>query len=196
MKRLLAAALVLLVPGVALAFDTTRRAQPDTVRIAILSSDADGSGEDRMVRTKVVNYLQRELRSRGFDAYETEWTYDDAANAENVDVDYYVEMIGAGADSNAVGGVDIAGRNTEVSIGVVTSLVGAELRLYDARTMELLTTQSISKRTSAIRPTGIGLGGADVFAWIAIPFFERRQMSSAAKATAHEAAVLIVDAVK
>ncbi|HEX7809389.1 MAG TPA: hypothetical protein VF608_11705, partial [Thermoanaerobaculia bacterium] len=164
MKRLLAAALVLLVPGVALAFDTTRRAQPDTVRIAILSSDADGSGEDRMVRTKVVNYLQRELRSRGFDAYETEWTYDDAANAENVDVDYYVEMVGAGADSNAVGGVDIAGRNAEVSIGVVTSLVGAELRLYDARTMELLTTQSIAKRTSAIRPTSIGLGGADVFA--------------------------------
>lgn len=196
MKRLLAAVLVLLVPGVALAFDPDRRAPQSNVRIAILRSEPAMTPDEELVQEKVVRYLTGELKKRGIDAYETAWTYDDAASAENVDVDYYVELAAARANADAHGGVSIGGRDGEVSVGVVVSHVAAELRLYDAHTMEVLATQTIAKRSSAVRPTSIGFGGGDVFAWIALPFFERQQYRSAAKAAAKDAAVLIADAVK
>jgi hypothetical protein len=196
MKRLLAVMLVLLVPGVALAFDPNKRTADDGIRIAILQPEPAGTPDEALVQEKVVRYLAGELKKRGIDAYETAWSYDDAANAENVDVDYYVEVVAARAAADAHGGVSVGGRDGEVSIGVIVSHVAAELRLYDAHTMEVLATQSIAKRSSAVRPTSIGLGGADVFAWIAIPFFERQQYRSAAKAAAKDAAVLIADTVK
>jgi hypothetical protein len=196
MKRLLVVLLVFLVPGVALAFDTNRHASPSALRIAILREDADTSPNERMVHEKVVRYLTNELKSRGFDAYETDWTVDDAANATNVDVDYYVDVISAGADADAAGGVDIGGRDGEVTIGVIVSHVAAELRVYDAHTMDVVASETIRKRNAAIRPTSIGFGGGDVFAWIAIPLFERAQFRSAAKAAAKDAAGIVVDAVR
>ncbi|HEX2836296.1 MAG TPA: hypothetical protein VHW00_25050 [Thermoanaerobaculia bacterium] len=196
MKRLLAAVLVLLVPGVALAFDPDRHTPQGNVRIAILRSEPAMTPAEELVQEKVVRYLTGELKKRGIDAYETAWTYDDDASAENVDVDYYVELAAARANADAHGGVSIGGRDGEVSLGVVVSHVAAELRLYDAHTMDVLATETIAKRSSAVRPTSIGFGGGDVFAWIALPFFERQQYRSAAKAAAKDAAVLIADAVK
>jgi hypothetical protein len=196
MKRLLVVLMVFFVPGVALAFDANRHAPSSAMRIAILREDADTSPNERMVHEKVVRYLTNELKSHGLDAYETEWTYDDAADVENVDVDYYVDVISAGADTDAAGGVEIGGRDGEVTIGVIVSHVAAELRVYDAHTMELVASETIRKRNSAIRPTSIGVGGSDIFAWIAIPFFERAQFRSAAKAAAKEAAGIVVDAVR
>ncbi|MGN6182561.1 MAG: hypothetical protein ACTHQM_02785 [Thermoanaerobaculia bacterium] len=196
MKRLLIAVLVLLVPGVALAFNPQRRASENNVRIAILHPEPGNSPDETLVQEKVVRYLTSELKKRGIDAYETAWTYEDAATNSNVDVDYYVEVLGTRADADALGGIDIGGRDGEVSLGVVVSHVAAELRVYDAHTMEVLTSQNIAKRSSAVRPTSIGFGGGDVFAWIAMPFFERQQYRSAAKAAAKDAAVVIVEAVK
>jgi hypothetical protein len=196
MKRLIAVVLVLLVPGVALAFDPSRSAQPREVRIAILHPDSGATPDATMVQTKVIHYLTSELKSRGFDAYETEWTYDDAARAEGVDVDYFVEVTGAGANSDALGGVGIGGRHGEVTVGVIVSHVAAELRLYDAQTMELLASENLEKRAAAVRPTSIGFGGGDVFAWIMVPFFERAQVRSAAKAAARDAATVITEAVQ
>lgn len=196
MKRLLAVVLVLLVPGVAMAFDTNRRAQPKDFRIAILRPQSSESPEEQIIQTKVMHYLGNELRSRGFDAYETEWTYDDAAEAQNVDADYFVEVIGAGARSDAMGGVEVGGRHADVSIGVIVSQVAAELRVYDAHTMEVVASENIEKRSTSVAPTSIGVGGNDLFAWIAIPLFERAQVRSAAKAAARDAASVIAEAVK
>ncbi|HET8796200.1 MAG TPA: hypothetical protein VFO89_00825, partial [Thermoanaerobaculia bacterium] len=103
--------LLLLVPGgVAAGFDANRRPEPGDIRIAILQPHPSPVAEETMVQTKVVRHLAGELKSRGFDAYETSWTFDDAMRAESVDVDYFVEVAGAGAASADVAGIGIGGR--------------------------------------------------------------------------------------
>jgi hypothetical protein len=195
MKRLLAAAVVALcVPVVALAFDATHH---DRLQIAILRPATTESPDATLVQTKVAHYLERELETRGFDAFETEWTFDEAGKAARpVNVDYFVEVAGAAANSNAQGGVAVGGHNGSVTLGMVVSHVGAELRVYEAQTMELIASQTLEKRSTHVQPTSIGVGGADIFGWIALPFFERAQYRSAAKAAAHDAAVLITDAIQ
>ena len=67
--------------------------------------------------------------------------------------------------------------------------------MYDGRTLELIATESLSKRSTAVLPTSAGLGDHGLFAVIA-PFLERVQVPSVARACARELASRVTTVVR
>ena len=189
MKRLVVAVLMILAMPAAFAFDTTRR----PVRIGVLhASDA----YDARVSALVNRMLREELRKRGFDAFDTNMTFDEAARSDENVPDFYVEIEGGAVDSDNAGGVAIGGRTVDVSMDLVVARVAADLRVYDAGTMELITTESLKKKSAALLPTSIGVGGYDAFAVLAMPFVERAHARSVARDAARDAASRVADAIR
>ena len=141
--------------------------------------------------------LLAELRHRGFDAFDVGLTYEELLDQEAVPIaDYIVEINGAQARTADYGGVDVVGRHADVSLGVVVSKVSGELRLYDGATMELIATSDLSKRSTALMPTYVGIGGGWIYASVALPFIERAQHRSVAKKAAREAASFVAATVR
>jgi hypothetical protein len=197
-KRLLIALAALLVAGVALAFDPRPTAEAaGAPRIGVLRP-ADTYTWDREVTMQrtVVDVLGEELRKRGFDAYEVDQTFTELERDADRDADFYVEIVGAGGESFDYGGVGVGGRHADVWLGLIVSRVAAELRVYDGRTLETLATKTLAKKNTAVLPTSFGLGGRDFFAMFALPFIERAQLRSVARAAARDAAGRVADAVR
>jgi hypothetical protein len=188
MKRLTVALLVLLAPGVAFAFDASRH----PARIGVLRPLAQyDRGRESSIQDLVLRSLRSELRERGYDAFDAQMTYEEAERRDAGTADYLVEVVGGDAYSDDYGGIGIGGRNAEVTIAVIASRVAGQLRIYDARTMELLANKSISRRSSAVLPTSIGLGGREFYAVVALPFVQWAQFRRVAHAAAHDAAEIV-----
>lgn len=192
MQRWSAGLVLLFLAGSAFAFDTTRH----PVRIAILRPVAHFDGDaESSIQNLVLRSLTARLRERGFDAFDAGMTYDDAAGREAV-ADYLVEIAGGEAFSDDYGGVGFGSRNADVMLEVVASRVAGQLRVYDGRTLDLLAREDISRRSSAILPTSIGLGGREYFAVIALPFVQWVQVRRVAHAAARDAAAAVTDTVR
>ena len=88
------------------------------------------------------------------------------------------------------------GRHADVSLGVVVSRVAAELRLYDGTTMELIASSDLSKRTAALMPTYVGIGGGSIYASLALPFIERAQHRNVARKAARAAASFVTASIR
>ena len=183
-------------PGVAFAFDTNHRPADATPRIGILRPMAHYEGRrESSVQELVLRSLRTELRQQGFDAFDAEMTYEDTGRRD-VDADYLVEVIGGETYSDDYGGIGIGDRNADVTLAVIASRVAGQLRIYDGHTMELLATKSISRRSSAVLPTSIGLGGREFYAVVALPFVQWAQYRRVARGAAHDAAALVASTVR
>lgn len=192
MKRLLAAAILLLVPSALFAFDTKRQ----TPRIGVLRvAQGYDHGEGYVAKT-VVHYLRDELRERGLDAYDTGLTYEQVADGEGEDADYYVEIAGAGANSDSYAGLGVGTYEIGVSVDLVVSRVAAEVRVYDGPTGKLLKNETLHKRKTAVMPTSVYLGGSRLFAVVAMPFVQHAQYRSITRSAARDAALLVVSALE
>ena len=178
MKRPIAliVALLLVAPST-YAFRTTAASGAKSVAVV---SDAVLEGDARMVRNAVAAELVRELRRRGYDAYETE-------SAGRGEADFVVEIVGGEPASTDYGDVNIDGRNGGVSLALVISRVAAEVRVYEGNDLELLSSERLAKRTSRLLPTGVGVGGGVLYAFIALPFIERAQLRGVARDAARGA---------
>jgi hypothetical protein len=177
---------LLMLPAAAHAFDTERGA----ARIGLLRGFDD-------TQQYVIDQLRHELRTRGFDAFDAELDYDDVTAEDHSHLaDYFVEVVGGQPDVTEHGGVGIDTRHGGVSLGVLVSRVAAEVRVYDARTLELVGSHEMRKKNTAIVPTSVGVGGGAIFAWVALPFIERAQYRSAARAAAKDAAMHVTAAIR
>lgn len=186
MKRLLIALSVTLLATSAFAFDASK----SMVRIGVLQGTFDGE-------SRLGHALIDELRGRGFDAFDAGRTYDELLDEEAVPIaDYVIEIRGGDAQTTDHGGIGISTAHADVEIGVVSSNMHAELRVYDGDTMELVGKSDLSKRTTALMPTGVGLGTRALFAYIALPMIERAQHRSVAKKVAREAASFVTATVR
>jgi hypothetical protein len=177
---------LMLAATTAFAFDSTKGGD----RIGILRGASDhGSTMERS--------LLDELRNRGFDAFDVGLTYEELLDQEAVPVADYIVEINAGPTQTAdYGGVDVVGSHADVSLGVMVSKVAAELRLYDGSTMELIATSDLSKRSAALMPTYVGIGGGSIFASVALPFIERAQHRSVARKAARAAASFVTASIR
>ncbi len=188
MKRL-GFAVVLLVVALlmacsAFAFD----ASPARPRIGVLrSQESFGYLHDA---------LETELRQRGFDAFAVDASFEELSQDPDRDADWYVEVVPADADTIDYGGVGVGSRNADVTFGILVSHVGAEVSIYRGRTLELIATESVKKKNTAIAPTSVGFGGRSLFAAIALPFVERAQMRNVARAAARDLATRVANAVR
>lgn len=188
--------LLLMVPAAAFAFDTSRRSAQSEIRIGILRPEVQyDRGRESSIQELVLRSLCSELRERGFDAYDAEMTYDEAEHG-GVDADYLVEVIGGEAYSDDFGGIGIGNRNADVTLAVIASRVAGQLRVYDARTMDVIANEPISRRSSAVLPTSVGLGGRDFYADIALPFVQWAQIRRVAHAAARDAAEHVTTAIR
>ena len=184
MKRLTLALCLLLVAGAAHAFDP----EPAPVRIGILRApDAFHYENAEHVHRAITASLRDELRSRGLETVMVDWTYDELPRDAQPVADFYVEIAGDSRTEDR-GGVGVGGRHASVSLGMLVSDVAADVFVYDAFTLEQLAHESMSKRDKAFVPTSVGLGGGNLFAWIATPFIERAQVRSVARQLARDIA--------
>jgi hypothetical protein len=184
MKRLALAVGLLLLTGAAHAFDTT----PARSRIGILQ------GPEWFAAFH--DTLEAELRQRGFDVYTVDASFDELSLDPDRDADWYVEVIPGNAETVDYGGIGVGSRHADVTLGVMVSRVGAEASIYRGRTLELIATESLEKKNTAILPTSVGFGGRSLFAAIALPFVERAQARSVTRSAARELANRIGNAVR
>jgi len=194
MKRLLLVLCLVAMAGTAHAFDAARRPE----RIAVLRADTESlRGDEPVIERAVRETLIRELRSRGFDAYDADRTYEEAVADGAADAHYVIEILGSNADAIDYGGVDINGRSGGVSLAIVSSRVAAQIIVYDAETMEPIAKSELAKKNTALLPTGVGGGaGNAVFFWVATPFLERAQVRSVARAAARDAATFVTSTIR
>ncbi|HEX2122701.1 MAG TPA: hypothetical protein VHL59_13770 [Thermoanaerobaculia bacterium] len=189
MKRLPLFVTLLLLANAAFAFDATRK----PIRVGVLHvADEYRQGSEAYLANGVVRYLREELRNRGLDAFDAKMTYDDLARGDAPrDADYYVELLGAGASSDSYGGIGIGTYDAGVSLEVIVARVAAELRVYDADTLETVARDGLAKRNTAVMPTSVGIGGPRLFAMIAVPFVHAAQYRRVVQAAAREAAARV-----
>jgi hypothetical protein len=187
MKRLLTLLALLISTSPAFAFDP-ERGRVD--RIGVLATEATEGRRDRgaMVRS----YLTGALRDRGLDAFNASYTYDDLVRDGRSEADFYVELVGD-ADERSYGGVGIGGHRGGVDLAVTRNYTSAWVRVYDGRTFQIIDTFDLSKESTAVVPTAIGVGGRHVGLWIALPFVQYARHRAAARAVARDAAELIAE---
>ena len=192
MKRLVLG-LLLLAATPLFAINTNVLRKGDRVAVLRMSEDFELRSE-RIVAGAIESGLPRELRKRGFDAVESRLTYDDLRRGDDGGAKYYVEVVSARAADRGVGEIGTAAANVYASVGVIVSRVAAEVRLYDGKTLELVDRWSLSRKSTSVQPTSVGVGGRSIFAAIALPFFQYGQYSNAASDIARDAAERIAQA--
>jgi len=194
MKRLMLTLSLVLVAGAAHAFDPTRSTSP--VRIGILRApDAYFYENAEQVHTAIREALRADLRSRGYEVVLVERTFDDLGGDERPDVDYFVEIAGDSRTEDR-GGVGIGGSHAAMSLGMLVWDVAADVFVYDGVTLEELAHESMSKRDRSFVPTSVGVGGSNLFAWVATPFIERAQVRGVSRQLARDIAGRVDDVVR
>lgn len=157
-------------------------------RIGVLRMPDDFAyGAQRSVATTVQNSLRHELRDLGFDAFDARMTFDELTRSTEA-ADYFVEIVSSHSMNHPRGGAAIGARDIAVEVGIVVGEVAAEVRLYDGRTLTPIATYDLRKTNTAVVPTGIGVGGRFVWAWVALPFVQYGQYRAAAHDVARQAA--------
>lgn len=192
MKRLTAALLLLILPSAAFAFDAKRRPAAENARIGILRPTMQyNDGREAGASTAILRAMGKELRERGFDVTDVDMTYDEASRGGVSGVDYLVEVLGSDAYRESYGGVGVGNRNADVTLEVIVARVAGQLRVYDGATMDVLADAPISRRSTAILPTSLGLGDRHFFAVLALPVAQWAQSRRVARGAAHDAAMLV-----
>jgi hypothetical protein len=187
MKRLLLLGLLLVTTPV-FAINTTMLRRGERIGVLRMNGQFDVAAE-RTVANAIESALPRALRDRGFDAFDAKSTYDDVRRGDGPNAAFYVEVVGAHArDHEAVG---VGAENVYANIGVVVSRVAAEVRLYDGKTLELIDRFELSKKSTAVVPTAVGIGGRFFWASLALPFVQYGQYRNAAHDVARQAAEAI-----
>ena len=179
MRRLILA-VALLSAATASAFDTSTR----PLHITLLASPAPAidAFHDR---------LHYELHALGYDVSDSNVGIRDAGG-EALRPDFYIEILDAGGSSRPVAGIGAG----PVDVGVSVNHVGTNINLYSGRTLELIDTIDLRKRSTSVAPAGIYFGSRPVWAAVSLPFFEWAQYRSAMRKLAHEAAHEIDGAVR
>src|SRR6266498_3270396 len=193
MKRPLLGLLLLLVSTPLLAINTNVLRRGDRIGVLRMAGEFEYASERTVAKT-LQNDLRAALRDRGFDAFDTRLTYDDLRREGTADAAYYVEVVSAGVANRNAGGIGIGTDGIGATVSVIVSRVAAEVRVYDGRTLELVDRFDLSRKSTAVVPTSVGIGGRYFWAAFALPFVEYGQYRSAAHAVARQAAERIAQA--
>lgn len=185
MRRVLITAFLLFAcASSALAFHEDAR-----VRIGILGMRGPLAPEDADLASLVGRNLRAELRKKGFDAFVTDRTVE---NARTDDADFYVELLSSsGTGDYPIGDVAVGSRDVAAGITVVMSRVAAEVRLYDGRTLEQVAAYDVRQTKVMPVPSWISVGGRNFYTALALPFVQYGQYRRAAGAVARDAAARI-----
>lgn len=171
--------------------DTSR---PLTERIGILATPPPrAAGVDKTVRKVLPGYLQESLAAAGFKVTLIDRTIDEMTAGTDddilIDVGFTDEdgeplgSVGAGA---VIEGVGVGG---EVSVVEASAVV--EIRVYNAKTLEPLTSLEMNGEATQAALTSIGIG--DPYGWfqIRIPIRSKGPLKQVARNIARDAAAAL-----
>lgn len=167
-------------------------------RIGVLNGGREHramSRSDRAAADLLPRYLSDELRRSGFDAHLVNATVDELQSGRTPSRDdYYLEtVVDDGYGVNA-GGIGVGTGSVGAEVSVVAAHMRVELRLYDARTFEVVRTLNVSGDAVAPAITGVGIGDWRSYLFLSLPVFRQAPYRLAAHAIARDAAAKIKDA--
>ena len=150
-------------------------------------------GHEQRLNRIMQKSLTEELTSAGFNAAVTRNTYDELERAEETNADYYVEVVYTDVTGRPIAEISTGGP-VGVDVGIESSRVRAEVRLYDGRTLEML--ERFQLQQSRIVPVieAVGVVSANIYVQAAIPFVRYAQLRSAIRAVAQQGAERITSA--
>jgi hypothetical protein len=161
-------------------------------RVALLQAPIDQGVEyEDRIAANVRHQLVRELRDRGFDAYDARISYADLRREQTTDADLYVEIVSGGSYAVPTGEVGVRTSNVAVDIGIVVARVAADLRIYDGRTLELIAKRHLRHENVTVVPTAVGAGTYRMSVWFALPVVQYLRYRSAVGDVVREAATII-----
>lgn len=193
MKRLIVLSALLFSASSALAFDDRRPVQQQIAHtIAVVAPVRDVMHGRESAIAYVGSYLRDALRREGFSAELVRGTVEDLERRRGREHDIVIELAWGESDGGAWGGVGTGGRVGSVGVGaevsVVTARVGAEFRIYEGRSLELLDRFDLASFASGPALTGVGVGDRHGYLFLNLPFFQRAPYRRAARQVANEAA--------
>jgi hypothetical protein len=194
MKRLALVLALLLVPIAVQAFDPEK---PETIRIGVLKAVEPGTHSYGIPVEALPAHLRDELRRAGFDAFTIDRSLDELASDTDRDADFYVEIQADHHYADVHGGVDIAGRYAGARVEVGRRTIEANIRVYDAATLELFTEFHVDRTSRRLGPTAVGIGGraGAIWAGVTVPlgYLAQRNLT---RSIAKTAAVKVADAIR
>lgn len=148
---------------------------------------------DAQVARTIQDALRAELSRAGFVAFDAGVALDELRGDEN-GADLYVDVIGSRESETQAGSIGVGTSNIWADLGLLISRVAAEVRVYDGRTLQLVRTYAIDKKSMSIVPVSVGAGHVSSAAavWVAVPAMRWWQARSAARDVAIDAASKIV----
>jgi hypothetical protein len=160
------------------------------LRIAVLhTSDRWGDPSMDAAAAAIEHEIVGQLRQRGAEAWEVRHTLEDVqSEASFPEADLLVEVTAGEARQHEIGGVALGDTHVSTTLGLVLSRVAAEVRLYDARSHELLDRYELSRSKKAVLPTSLGMGDSHFFVYSVVPIARHFQYRSAVRDVASEAA--------
>jgi len=174
-----------------LAIDTSR---PVSRSIGILRSTPERTvGVDKTVRKYLPRYLEESLTEAGFKVTMIDRTIDQMT--EGTDDDILIDIGIAEEGGKPVTAVGAGGAIEGVGVGGEVSVIEAsgfaEIRVFNAKTLERLTSLELNGETTQPAFTGIGIG--DPHGWISfrIPFTPKGPLKQVAKNIARDAAAAL-----
>ena len=167
------------------------------IRIGLLAAPEHfADRRDAQTSDLVRSQLRGELRELGYDAFITGDRLTDLGRDEQPQADYYLDVFGMDGGGYPVAGIGLGSRGTGLDLGVIVSRVFASVNIYDGRSLELVHTVDLQKRSTSVAPTGIGIAGRHAWAFFALPIVEWAQYRSAVRSVAHDAARRIDEALR
>src|SRR5258708_9815769 len=141
------------------------------LRIAVLhTSDRWGDPGMDAAAAAIEHEIVGQLRQRGAEAWEARRMLEDVANDDtSPEADLLVEVTAGPARLHEIGGIGVSDTHFAATLGLVLSRVAAEVRLYDARTHELVDHYELSKSKTAVLPTSFGIRDSRFFAFTVGP---------------------------
>jgi hypothetical protein len=184
--RSLVIAAVALVAASAFAFNDRRL--PQHARIDVLATpDRYLYGHEQRLNRTMQQYLSEELTSAGFDAAVSRETFDDLQRSEETNADYYVEVVYTDVTGRPIAEISTGGP-VGVDVGIESSRVRAELRLYDGWTLEMVDRYQLQQSRIVPVIEAVGVLSANIYLQVAVPIVRHAQLRSAIRAVAHEGA--------
>lgn len=185
--RLLLALLVVAVAIPANAINTNRGD-----RVCVLQVEAEGPFDARVAQA-IRDRLQHALQQRGFHTFKTNAVLEDVRRNPDLAADYFVEVVSAGSAAHPAGGAAVGVGHVRIDVGMTVSRVGAVVRIYDGRTLELLHSRPLAREGLTVAPSGIGIGTYHASLWAPLPFAAWARERSLVRAVAREAADAVCD---
>jgi hypothetical protein len=171
--------------------DTSR---PVTEKIGILDTPPPrAAGVDKTVRKVLPGYLREALAEAGFTVTLVGRTID--AMKEGTDDDILIDVGFADESGSPLGAVGAGAVVEGVGVGGEVSVVEAsamvEIRIYNAKTLEPLTSLEMNGEATGVALTSIGIG--DPYGWfqIRIPIKSKGPLKQVARNIARDAAAAL-----